>query len=125
MEVVTADTSQHVLLDALPYLDTEYDDPAVQAMVRTMIEEEMAEMRVAEEDHGAQVNAVRVQNRLDIEAQIQYRDSMAAKKKEEQRRQWESSMRAEADYQRMIENDQRRANPATPSYARKSTAWFD
>ena len=47
------------------------------------------------------------------------------KKKEEQRRQWESSMRAEADYQRMIENDQRRANPATPSYARKSTAWFD
>ena len=92
---------------------------------RRRMEEEMAEMRVAEEDHGAQVNAVRVQNRLDIEAQIQYRDSMAAKKKEEQRRQWESSMRAEADYQRMIENDQRRVNPATPSYARKSAAWFD
>jgi hypothetical protein len=92
---------------------------------RRRMEEEMAEMRVAEEDHGARVNAVRVQNRLDIEAQIQYRDSMAAKMKEEQRRQWESSMRAEADYQRMIENDQRRANPATPSYARRSTAWFD
>jgi hypothetical protein len=25
----------------------------------------------------------------------------------------------------MIEHDQRRANPATPSYARKSAAWFD
>ena len=89
------------------------------------MEEELAELRVAEEDHGAQVNAVQVQHRLDIEAQIQYRDSMAAKKKEEQRQQWESSMRAEADYQRMIENEQRRANPATPSYARKSVAWFD
>ena len=92
---------------------------------RRRMEEELAELRVAEEDHGAQVNAVQVQHRLDIEAQIQYRDSMAAKKKEEQRRQWESSMRAEADYQRMIENEQRRANPATPSYARKSVAWFD
>jgi hypothetical protein len=92
---------------------------------RRRMEHEMAEMAVAEEDHNAQLNAFRVQNRLDIEAQIQFRDCMANKKREEQKRQWESSMRAEADYQRMIENDQRRANPATPNYARKSAAWYD
>lgn len=92
---------------------------------RRRMEVEMAEMAVAESDHAAALNAVQVRNRLDIEAQIQYRDSMAAKQKEEQRRQWESSMRAEADYKRAIENDQRQSKPATPNYARKSTAWYD
>jgi len=92
---------------------------------RRRMEVEMAEMAVAESDHAAALNAVQVRNRLDIEAQIQYRDSMAAKQKEEERRQWESSMRAEADYKRAIENDQRQSKPATPNYARKSTAWYD
>tara|TARA_B110000977_G_scaffold199915_2_gene288694 strand:+ start:148 stop:1494 length:1347 start_codon:yes stop_codon:yes gene_type:complete len=92
---------------------------------RRRMEVELAEIAVAESEHSAALNAVQVQNRLDIEAQIRYRDSIAAKQKEEKRRQWESSMRAEADYQRMIENDQRQVKPATPNYARKSTAWFD
>jgi hypothetical protein len=92
---------------------------------RRRMEVELAEIAVAESEHSAALNAVQVQNRLDIEAQIRYRDSIAAKQTEEKRRQWESSMRAEADYQRMIENDQRQVKPATPNYARKSTAWFD
>ena len=44
--VVSAEDAaqQRVLLDALPYIDREYEDPAVQAMVRSMIEAEMAAM---------------------------------------------------------------------------------
>jgi len=44
MEIVAAEEEARVLIDALPYLDTEYDDPGVQAAVRSLIEHEMAGM---------------------------------------------------------------------------------
>ena len=92
---------------------------------RARLERDLAELAVVEEQYKAEVNAVRVQNRLDIEAQIQYKDSLNRKAKEEQKQAWEGAMQAEAHYQRMIERDAQMERPAQPNYARKSTQWYD
>ena len=92
---------------------------------RARLERDLAELAVVEEQYKAEVNAVRVQNRLDIEAQIRYKDSLNRKAKEEQKQEWEGAMRAEAHYQRMIERDAQMERPAKPNYARKSTQWYD
>ena len=92
---------------------------------RKRMEADLADLAIAEEEFNAQVNAVRVQNRLDIETQIQYKDSLDRKAKEEQKQAWEGAMQAERDYQRMIEYDAAQARPAHPNYARKSTQWYD
>ena len=92
---------------------------------RARLERDLAELAVVEEQYKAEVNAVRVQNRLDIEAQIRYKDSLNCKAKEEQKQEWEGAMRAEAQYQRMIERDAQMERPAKPNYARKSTQWYD
>ena len=77
-----------------------------------------------EEEHKARVHAQRIKNRLDIEAQIQYKDSLARKQKEDARQAWEDALQAEKDYQSMIDFDAAQARPAVPNYGRKSTAWY-
>jgi len=59
---------------------------------RKRMEADLADLAIAEEEFNAQVNAVRVQNRLDIETQIQYKDSLDRKAKEEQKQAWEGAM---------------------------------
>ncbi len=86
--------------------------------------EEVAEMEAVEEEHKARVHAQRIKNRLDIEAQIQYKDSLARKQKEDARQAWEDALQAEKDYQSMIDFDAAQARPAVPNYGRKSTAWY-
>ena len=54
-EIVAAGEEARVLIDALPYLDAEYDDPGVQAAVRSLIEHEMAGM--APRDYPAHLPA--------------------------------------------------------------------
>ena len=44
MALTAGGSQEKIHLDALPYLDSEYDDPAVQAMVKKLIDEEMAKM---------------------------------------------------------------------------------
>ena len=44
MALTASGSQEKIHLDALPYLDSEYDDPAVQAMVKKLINEEMAQM---------------------------------------------------------------------------------
>ncbi|ACO69456.1 predicted protein [Micromonas commoda] len=85
---------------------------------------ELAEMDAVEEEHKARVHAQRMKNRLDIEAQIQYKDSLARKQKEDARQAWEGALQAEKDYQSMIDFDAAQARPAVPNYGRKSTAWY-
>jgi len=45
MSLTLASDEVKVLLDSLPYVDTEYDDPAMQSQVRALIEAEMGSMQ--------------------------------------------------------------------------------
>ena len=44
MALTASGSQEKIHLDALPYLDSEYDDPAEQEMVKKLIDEEMAQM---------------------------------------------------------------------------------
>mmetsp|Transcript_54293 Transcript_54293/g.69803 ORF Transcript_54293/g.69803 Transcript_54293/m.69803 type:complete len:149 (-) Transcript_54293:437-883(-) len=45
MALINASDEVKVLLDALPYIDSEYDNPVIQSEVRSLIEQEMASMQ--------------------------------------------------------------------------------
>ena len=91
---------------------------------RQRMEAEMAEMAAIEQEFSAQAHAQSVQNRLDIEAQIQYKESLERKAKEDQAQAWQGALQAEKDYQGMIDYDQAQTRPTHPNFARKSTKWF-
>ena len=90
---------------------------------RERMEAEMNEMANIEHEYSALSHAQRVQNRLDIEAQIQAKESNARKAKGDQAQAWHGALAAEDDYQRMINYDVAQTRPA-PNFARKSTKWF-
>ncbi len=91
---------------------------------RQRMEAELAEMTALEREYTAQANAQRIQNRLDIEAQIHYKESLQQKKREEAQQAWEGAQQAEKEYQQMIDYDAAQAKPAAPNYARKATKWY-
>jgi hypothetical protein len=91
---------------------------------RQRMEAEIAEMSAMEQEYSAQSHAQRVQNRLDIETQIQYKESIENKAKSDQAQAWQGAILAEKDYQSMIDYDAARSRPNYPNFARKSTKWF-
>eukprot|EP00227_Mantoniella_beaufortii_P020626 CAMPEP_0197591374 /NCGR_PEP_ID=MMETSP1326-20131121/13039_1 /TAXON_ID=1155430 /ORGANISM="Genus nov. species nov., Strain RCC2288" /LENGTH=473 /DNA_ID=CAMNT_0043156787 /DNA_START=201 /DNA_END=1619 /DNA_ORIENTATION=- len=72
---------------------------------RQRMEAEMADMASIEHEYSAMAHAQAVQNRLDIEAQIQYKESLERKAKEDQAQAWQGALAAEDDYQKMINYD--------------------
>lgn len=90
---------------------------------RERMEREMAEMAAVEQEYSTMLHAQRVQNRLDIEAQIRAKEDAALKEKEEAVQAWEGALLAEEQYQRMINYDATQPKPA-PNFNRKSTKWF-
>ena len=91
---------------------------------RKRMEAEMAEIAAIENEYQAEAHAQSVQNRLDIEAQIRYKESIDRKAKEDQAQAWQGALQAEQDYQKMIEYDAAQTRPVHPNFARKSTKWF-
>lgn len=90
---------------------------------RERMENEMAEMAAVEQEYSTMLHAQRVQNRLDIEAQIRAKEDAAFKEKEEGAQAWEGALLAEEQYQRMINFDATQAKPQG-NFGRKSTKWF-
>lgn len=91
---------------------------------RQRMEAEMAQMAAIEHEYSAQAHAQSVQNRLDIEAQIQYKESIETKAKSDQAQAWQGALAAEKDYQNMIDYDAAQTKQTYPNFARKSTKWF-
>ena len=91
---------------------------------RQRMEAEMAEMAAIEQEYSRQAHAQSIQNRLDIEAQIQYKESIERKTKADAAQAWQGALQAEKDYQKMIEYDAAQSRPTHPNFARKSTKWF-
>lgn len=91
---------------------------------RQRMEAEMADIAAIEQEYSAHAHAQSVQNRLDIEAQIKYKESIDRKAKEDQAQAWQGALQAEKDYQKMIDYDAAQSRPTYPNFARKSTKWF-
>jgi len=90
---------------------------------RERMEREMAEIASVEQEFSTLLHAQRVQNRLDVEAQIRAKESSTLKEKEEAAQAWEGALLAEEQYQRMIAFDATQPKPQ-PNFCRKTTKWF-
>mmetsp|Transcript_49793 Transcript_49793/g.92777 ORF Transcript_49793/g.92777 Transcript_49793/m.92777 type:complete len:485 (-) Transcript_49793:168-1622(-) len=92
------------------------------AYEREKLKSEMDRIAKQEEEYTHMVRMQRVQNQMDIEAQIRQKENLKAKAKMEQVRAHEGAMAAEGMYQTMIANHQEE-----PSrwFGRKATKWYD